>query len=272
MEMPDVALVDALPIYDEPERATFAASRRPEDDKSAEGQRGLRLPAPVAVAADYEAGAVSLRWSPGPGLDEYVASLPRNHRIAYRVYRAVDLAPSELLTTVDAATHRWRDGELPLRRATLGYEVWTAVLWDDPESGDPVLVSAERSDLVTIAAPDHFTLELVGGSDEQAIIRVDLGPSSAPVASREVVLDVGDPLLVADEPSGLVLAELVATTEERLVTRRRLDLRSDGSLNLDPTTRRPRTLETQSLRPVTRLVATLTAPGGDTRTLEVVLP
>jgi hypothetical protein len=228
--------------------------------------------APTAVSAEYMGGAVTVRWEPGSANDVLSAALAGQNdglRLAFRVYRSQDLAPPELLQTLPFGTTNWRDRELPLAQAQLDYEVWTVLLRDGP-AGE-VLVGADRGEKVTVIGPEHFTLKLVGGSPEQGVFDVSIElPASAgivPASARP-----GEPLLVAGQPTGLVLESLTLGTVDTLTTQRRLLLTTDGSLVLDPNSLEPRTTETQVIVPATRLTATLLDRQGGRRTLDVNLP
>jgi hypothetical protein len=82
----------------------------------------------------------------------------------------------------------------------------------------------------------------------------------------------GEPLLVAGQPTGLVLESLALSSVDTQTTQRRLLLTTDGSLVLDPNSLEPRTTETQVIVPATRLTATLLDRQGGRRILDVNLP
>lgn len=259
--------VDALPFYDESERAAFSRSRWVGDPPS--GLRGPVLAPPYGVDARYEAGAVTLRWEADPATRALARELPRDQRLAVHIYRsdALDAAEARLLAELSWEERRYRDADLPLGGTLLAYQVWAVVV--DP-NGRPL--AAEGGDLVSLAVPERFRLALVDGDTEGARIRVEVGPQGLAVSAATVTVGLGEALVFDGRPTGLVLQRLEEVTEERLLTRRRMAFRSDGSLVLDPVTRTPRTHQTQVLVPATRLVATLTDSTGAPRTLELDLP
>ena len=176
------------------------------------------------------------------------------------VYRVSTLVMSRSRRSPRGTTGlAWRDSRMPSCLAITGVSA-------------PVLVTAEPSEMVTIPVPEHFNLVLVGGSATEAVIRIDVGPTSRPVMTTQLVLQPGDGLKVEDRSTGLVLSDLTVKETEDLITIHRLDIKSDGTIVLDPDTQRPRTTQSQVLKPVTRLVATLTDPRGEPRTLELDLP
>jgi hypothetical protein len=260
--------LDALLLYDEAERSRFAALRWPGSASEAPAASGLAPP--QEVTADYEAGAVSVRWSVAQATRE-VATAPladAGQRVGHRLYRSDDGSPMRLVANLDHDETRWRDDDMPLAGGELAYEVWT-VLLQDVAGSEPTLVRSESGELVTVHVPEHFRLVLVSGDSEAAVIRMEVGPDSMPVAVHELSLSVGDPVDANGLSTGLLLTSLEVIEEERLTTRTRLVLTSDASLVLDPETHTPRTSDTQVLMPQTRLVATLTAPSGETRRLEL---
>jgi hypothetical protein len=261
---------DAAALYEAVELQAFAAARvRGALDQT---QEARTLMPPLRVDAVYVGGVVSVEWDPGPVntvLAGALAGQAADLRLAFRIYRSLDLGETELQETVPYGTTGWKDRALPLGRARLDYEVWTVLLRDGP-SGE-LLVGAERSQKVTVRSPEHFKLDLVGGSEEQAAFDVEVGlPSGGD--SVAVIARPGDPLLVGGQSLGLTLQSLTQTVEDRLTTQRRMVLTADGSLVLDPITHEPRTTQTQILLPVTRLFATLVSHDGEVRTLETDLP
>ncbi|HZM00665.1 MAG TPA: hypothetical protein VFD43_10475, partial [Planctomycetota bacterium] len=261
---------DPETFYDDAEGRAFAAARA---RGALDGQvEPHSVTAPRAVAAEYSAGAVVVRWEPGTANDALSAALAGQSdglRLAFRVYRSQDLAPPELRQTLPYGTTTWRDRDLPLAQAQLDYEVCTVLLRDGP-TGE-VLVGADRGEKVTVIGPEHFTLKLVGGSPEQAVFDVSIElPASAGVVSASA--RPGEPLLASGQPTGLVLESLTLGSVDVLTTQRRLLLTTDGSLVLDPTTLEPRTTETQVIVPGTRLTATLLDRQGGRRVLDVNLP
>ncbi len=265
--------LDALLLYDETERSSFAALRWPGGSAAVLPTSGLA--APRDVAADYEAGAVSLRWTVAPSTREVATTgLEPDQRVGHRVYRSTDGGPPELVASLAADAVRWRDDAMPLAGGDLTYEVWTCLLrrpLGDPDA-DETLVRSESGELVTVRVPEHFRLMLVSGDRDAAVLRMEVGPASQPVAVHDVELSPGDPVDAAGLSTGLVLTGLEILEEERLTTRTRLVFTSDARLVLDPVTQDPRTSDTQVLMPQTRLVATLAAPSGATRRLELDLP
>lgn len=227
---------------------------------------------PVGTTANYAQGSVVLVWEPGPVnrvLASTLAGQQGDRSLGYRIYRSVDGAPLDWIASLPFGQTTWTDRLLPLPASRLDYEVWVVLLKRGPEG--EFLVGAEPGEKVTVLSPDHFTLSLIGGQPDEAVLQVDV---SLPVAAGSMRAKVapGDELYAGDWPTGLVLRELDIHEEERLATRRRLLLATDGSLVLDPVTREPRTTETQVLVPVTRLVATFAARDGSQRVLETDLP
>ncbi|MHC5209377.1 MAG: hypothetical protein ACYTG2_01505 [Planctomycetota bacterium] len=261
---------DPAAIYHGTERQAFAAARvRGALDQT---QESRTLMPPARVEAVYAGGTVVITWDPGPVnavLAGALAGQESDLSLAFRIYRSRDLGGTELLQTVPFGTSSWKDRDLPLPRARLDYEVWTVLLRAGP-TGE-VLVGAERSEKVTVRSPEHFKLDLVGGSEEQAAFDVEVG---LPSDGEPVVVNArpGEPLLVGGQPLGLTLQSLTQTVEDRLTTHRRMVLTADGSLVLDPITREPRTTQTQILLPVKHLTATLVSHDGEVRTLEADLP
>lgn len=264
-ETPHAVLVDALPFYDEAERAAFARSRWVGDPPS--GSRGPVLAPPYGMFARYEAGAVTVHWECDPATRALRDELPLGQQLAFHVDRVEAGVPPRRVAELGPDARVARDADLPLGRTLVGYQVWAVV-----QDGDGRPVAAEAGDLVSLEVPERFRLALVAGDTDIARIRVDIGPVGQPVSSREVGLGPGGALEVDGRPTGLKLQSLEQVATERLETRRRLAFRSDGTLVLDPATRTPRTSETQVLVPVTRLVATLIDSTGAPRTLELDLP
>ena len=269
---PDRTPLDALLLYDETERRSFAATRWP--DARAPAEPGTGLAPPLDLAALYEAGSVAVRWEVDPETLRAAADgLPAGQRVAQRVYRTDPGEAPRLAATLDLDEDRWRDDDMPLLGGELAYSVWTVLLQAPAAAGEPdALVRSESSELVTVSVPEHFRLVLVSGDGTQAAFRLEVGPPSRPVAVHELELRPGDPVEAGPLSTGLVLQTLDVAETERLTTRTQLVLTSDASLVLDPVTRQPRTTESQVLMPVKRLVATLSGPGATTRTLELDLP
>jgi len=269
-QQPAVRAVSAETLYDEGELKAFEALRMRASVETSPQARSLAPPADVQ--AQHGMGVVTLSWDPGP-VNRVVASTLASQdtglRLAFRIYREQDGGPQELLATLPFGVTTYRDGQLPLGRSRLSYQVWT-VLLRSAADGD-VLVGTESSERVTVETPEHFTVNLVGGGPESAVFEVvvDL-PAAAGRAT--VTVHPGEPLRVGARPTGLVLQSITQSQEEKLTTQRRLLLTSDGSLVLDPTTNEPRTTQTQVLLPVTRLTAQLLGQDGETRTLEKDLP
>lgn len=277
-QAPDhTATLDALLLYDEAERSRFASLRWP---SGIPGHLAGDLPTsglvpPQQIAADYEAGAVSVRWTVAEATQQVIASTQADsgQQVAHRIYRSDDGGDLQLVATLGHDQTRWRDDAMPLAGGELGYEVWTVLLRDGPDrdgpDNDPTLVRSESGELVTVTVPEHFKLVLISGDSEAAVIRMEVGPPSMPVAVHDISLLPGDPVDASGLSTGWILTSLQLLEEQRLTTRTRLVLTSDGSLVLDPETHAPRTSDTQVLMPQTRLVATLAAPSGATRRLEL---
>lgn len=262
---PDASLVDALPFYDEAERAAFSRSRWVGSPPS--GRRGPVLAPPYALTALLASGAVSVHWVGDPATQGLAEELPAGQRLGFHVYRSLNAGEHRLVAELPGDARLFRDSDLPLARAQVSYQVWTVLLGSD---GRPV--AAEAADLVSLEVPERFRIVLVGGDTEAARIRVDVGPDGLVVSRHEVQVGTGQAVVVDGRPTGLVLQALMRVSSEQLETRRRLAFRSDGSLVLDPLTQTPRISETQVLVPVTRLVATLTDSTGASRTLELDIP
>ncbi len=270
LQTADARTVGGEVLYDDAELKAFVAARLRGAVETAPEARSLAPP--HEVRGEYARGAVTVTWDPGPVNRVLATTLSGQDdglRLAFRIYRSVDRGPPELATTVPFGATSWRDGQLPLARSLLSYEVWT-VLHRGAPPGE-VLVGAERSEAVTVESPEHFTLDLVGGGPESATfaVQVDL-PAAASRAT--ITVKPGQALSVGERSTGLVLQSITQSQEERLTTQRRLLLTSDGSLVLDPTTNEPRTTQTQVLLPVTRLTASLIGPDGAARTLVADLP
>jgi len=266
-----LAVLDERILYDEAERARFKALRGPEGVPG--GTQASGLSAPLQVTAAYEAGAVSIRWSVASETLETAlngAMKDLNQQVGHRVYRSTEGAEMELLATLGPEVTRFRDPDMTLAGGELSYQVWT-VLLQNPLGSEPTLVRSESGELVTVHVPEHFRLELVSGDSEAVVIRMKVGPGSMPIAVHDVLLSPGDPVDAGGLSTGLILTSLEVIEEERLTTRTRLVFTSDASLVLDPETHTPRTSDTQVLMPQTRLVATLTAPSGAPRQLQLVL-
>lgn len=272
-QQPAVIALDAAPVYDDAELLGFVAAQMRDDAPSSQQARSLAPP--LAVRAAYSMGTVVLDWRSSPVnkvLASSLAAQAGSLRLAHRIYRSIDLAAPERLATLPFGTITWQDRQLPLAGSRLGYEVWTVLLRaGDGEAGQEVLVGAEPSEEVTVASPDHFRLELVGGSAQEAVFEVLVQlPTASGIVS--VSLRPGDELMVGSMPTGLILKSLNQSEEDELTTQRRLVLTTDGSLVLDPNTNEPRTTQTQVLVPITRLTALLVRSDGETETLEVELP
>jgi len=266
-----LAVLDDQILYDEAERARFSARRWP--GGGPDGAKTSGLVAPRQVTADYEAGAVSIRWSVAPETLEtalHGAEKDPNQHVEHRIYRSSDGSEMQLLATLGSEATRFRDADMALAGGELGYQVWT-VLVRNPPGAEPTLVRSESGELVTVHVPEHFRLELMSGDSEAVVIRMEVGPGSMPIAVHDVLLSPGDPVDAGGLSTGLILTRLEVIEEERLTTRTRLVFTSDASLVLNPETHTPRTSDTQVLMPQTRLVATLTAPLGAPRQLQLVL-
>ncbi len=270
--------LDALLLYDESERSSFAALRWPGGVAEALPTSGLL--APQGVSAVYEAGAVSVRWTVAPATRDVIAGqLDLDQQVGHRIYRTVHnlqgLGDSsrasttpEWVASLDHSTTRWRDDDMPLTGGELSYEVWT-VLLRATSNETPTLVRSESGELVTVTVPEHFRLQLVSGDDESVVLSMEVGPASMPVAVHHLTLSPGDPVVAGEWSTGLTVRSLELLIEDRLTTRTRLVFTSEARLVLDPVTNTPRTSDTQVLMPQTRLVATLAAPSGATRRLEL---
>lgn len=266
----DARVPEARAFYDDGELDAFIAARMRGPFEAPTRARSL-VP-PEQFGAVYGSGAVTLSWQPG-ALNSLLAStyarLGQDLRIAFHVYRGVGTAPPVLAASVPWGQTSWRDPHIPLGRERVVYEVWAVILQASPR-GD-VLVAAARSEPVTVQTPEHFTLDLLGGSAEEAVFAVDVRLPSAPsrVTSRA---RVGEELRAGELSTGLVVQAITLTPEERLSTQRRLLFTTDGSLVLDPETRQPRTTQTQVLVPARRLSVVLVTSDGQSRALETDLP
>jgi hypothetical protein len=230
------------------------------------------LVAPSGLQAQYALGAVALSWDPGALNKVRAAALQAQAsdlRLAFRIYRGIDGGELELVATLPFGEGSWRDESLPIAGCTLAYQVWVALLRQTAE--DDVLVGAERSELVTVTSPEHFTLNLLSGDGTEAVFQAQVDLPGA-VSDTLVKARPGEEVRVGDWTTGLTLRTLVPTRESALATQTRLILTTDGSLVLDPETNLPRTTQSLVLQPVTRLVATLESRSGATRTLQVDLP
>jgi hypothetical protein len=269
-QQPAVLELDASSFFDDAELLGFVAAKM--RGAAPDGQEARSLMPPLALRAAYGMGAVALEWRASPVnrvLASTLAAQQGDLRLAYRLYRSIDLQQPEHLQTLPFGTASWQDRQLPLAGSRLDYEVWTVLL----RSGEreDVLVGAERSEKVTVASPDHFSVELVGGSTTEAVLDVHVELPAA-AGTVTVTLRPGDQLMVGRVPTGLTLQTLNQSEEDVLTTQRRLVLTTDGSLVLEPNTNEPRTTQTQVLVPVTRLTATLVRGDGETKTLEIDLP
>jgi len=263
---PDGRPVDALPFYEEHERAAFARARWqtavPEDTDA-------ELAAPMEIQAFYSAGGVALSWEHAASTRALAGRMPEHHRLAVRIYRGVGEMPPELLATVPLETARYRDALMPLLGGELRYELWSAP--SSPASS--TLVSVKTADPVTVTVPDHFRLMLLDGTTERARFRVELGPAGAPLATETVELGLGESLTAAGRPTGLVLESLELKSEERMQDRQRMVFGPGGSLVLDARSGEPRSTTSTVLVPVERLIATLRGRDAESsRTLETDLP
>jgi len=265
MLMPAATPVDALPFYDEGERASFSRSRWVGEALAESDDAGLRPP--YAVDAYHEAGIVLLRWEVDPATLALNEALPAGQQLAWRVYRSLNLDEPTLVAQVSIDERRWRDQELPVAHSRLGYQVWSVVV-----DADGALIAAEPSEQTSVELPERFSLELVGGDEHSAVFDIRLGSSTQPMTVPTLRVTPGQPLTAAGLDTGLVLRSLILADDEQLQTRSRFDFRADGSLVLDPSTNTPRTSETQVLVSVRRLIATLSDPLGVPRTLQLDLP
>ena len=240
-------------------------------------ERGPRqertLVAPQAVEAVYSNGVVTVSWSAG-SLNELLASALAaqggDQRVAFRVYRTIGHDQARLMEAIPFGRSVWKDRDLPLGASVLTYEVWAVVLRDGA-SGE-VLLGAERSEAVTVTTPDHFTLKLLGGTADTALleVRIERPPTTLTVAAS---IRVGEELRAGELPTGLRLQSIRQETVDILGAKRRWLFTPEGGLVLDPVTHQPRTTETQVLQPVTRWTAVLDPiEGGSPRTLQADLP
>lgn len=261
-----------VPLYTDTERRAFVTARVKGDlDDPTET---LQPTAPHSVRAEYGDGAVTLAWESGHVnrvLSAALAGREDGLRLAFRIWRRDEWGEMEPLVTVPFGVTLWKDRSLPVARTTLYYEVWTVLLRADP-SGSETLVSAERSDLVTLSSPEHFTLELIGGDEVRADFLAVVGNPETPVASVTVSAMVGDPIAIGELSTGLALQSIEMTTVDVLTTREHLSLTSDGAVVIDPATNEPRTTQTQVLIPGRRMKTVLVHQDGETRTLEAELP
>ncbi|MFT7463438.1 MAG: hypothetical protein ACI9EF_001782 [Pseudohongiellaceae bacterium] len=257
--------VDALPFYDEGERASFARSRWAGEIPSHGGDAALRPP--YGVDAIHDGGIVLLRWELAPATAALRDALPQGQSLAWRIYRGLNLEQPVQVAELGLETRRWHDQELPIAHTRLAYQVW-AVLIDD----DSALIAAEPSGLVTIELEERFQLELVSGDEQSAVFTVQRGSSTQPLTLSTLRVSPGQSLRTDRLDTGLALKHLSMRADELLQTRSRLDFRADGSLVLDPALNTPRKTETQVLVSVRRLIATLNDSLGVPRTLQLDLP
>jgi len=267
---PDVRAPEARVFYDDGELEAFVTAKVRGPFEAPSQARSL-MP-PEDVGAVYGGGTVTLSWEPGAVNSVLASTYARQGvdlRIAIHVYRGVGDATPDLVDSLTWGQTTWRDHQLPLGQARLVYEVWTVILQGSPR-GD-VLIAAERSEPVTVQTPEHFTLELLGGSAEEAVFAVDV---RLPSARNRVTTRarVGQELQVGELSTGLVVQAIVLTPEERLSMQRRLLFTTDGSLVLDPETHLPRTTQTQVLIPVRHLTVVLATANGEARELGADLP
>jgi hypothetical protein len=265
MLMPETTPVDALPFYDEGERASFARSRWVGETPSDGSDASLRPP--FGVDAFYEAGIVLLRWEADPATLVLEEALPMGQRLAWRIYRGLNLNEPKIMALIPFEQRRWRDSELPFSHSRIAYQVWCVVI-DEQDA----LIAAEPSRLVSVELPERFEIDLIEGDEHSAVFRIRLGASTQPLGQAALRVTPGQTLALSELDTGLVLKSLQIRDDERLTTRSRLDFRADGSLVLDPATNTPRMSETQVLVSVRRLIATLSDPLGVPRTLELELP
>jgi len=212
---------------------------------------------PQTVMAGFADAAVTLSWVAGTRNELLASSLAAEgaeRRLAFRVYRAQDLAEPELMVTLPFGLTMWRDLDLPLGQARLTYEVWTVLLRSALDQD--VLVAAERSEPVLVETPDRFTLALREANPETAQFELRLHGLGNQTPLR-VHARVGEELFAGDLSTGLRLQSLHQAPEQVLGIRRRWIFTPDGGLVLDPVTNQPRTTETQVLMPVTRWTAIL---------------
>ncbi len=269
-QQPQVVGTLARAVFDVSELQDFEARRvrSPFETPS----RSTGLVSPDALEAGYGLGVVTLTWNPGPMNRVRAAALEREGsdlRVGQRIYRAIDGAELTLMATLPLSEVLWRDVQLPLAASRMGYQVWAVLLRHD--GSEDVLVDAERSDLVTVATPEHFSLSLVRATGDQAVFLIQVNLPNA-VGDRQVTARIGEEVRTGSTTTGLTLKALQTRQEDALTTQQRLLLTTDGSLVLDPETHEPRTTQTQVLKPVTRLVATLATRDGAVRTLNVDLP
>lgn len=232
------------------------------------------LAPPRDVEVRYRNGVVTVSWKAGRANATFHRLLRQETdgqlRLAFRIMRSSAAGAPVAMQTRPFGVESWHDRDLPLAAARLSYEVWAVLLRG---SGDEqVLVAAERSDIVTVATPEHFTLDLIAGSSTQARFELMLAAGGTAGAEHTLHVNPGEPLLVDQEPTGLTLSSLAVVEQESLSTRQRLVLTPDGAIVLDPITQLPRKTQTTVLIPVTRLRAELLDESGAARTLEVDLP
>jgi hypothetical protein len=257
-------------LFDAAELDDFEARRVRSPFEIPEKSAGLASPG--ELSGSYALGVVTLTWNPGSLNRVRAANLEREGsdlRLGQRVYRGVNGGELQQVATLPFGEAVWRDTQMPIAESRLAYQIWAVMLRHDG-SGD-VLVDAERSDVVTVTTPDHFTLSLVEGSGEQAVFLIQVNLPQA-VGDRRVTARLGEEVKAGPATTGLFLKDLQTTRTDALTTQQHLLLTTDGSLVLDPDTHEPRTTQTQVLKPVTRLVATLATRDGAVRTLHVDLP
>ncbi len=269
--------VDSSTLYESVEARAFEIAQL-ERQLPGTGS-AARLSPPQRLRPIYVRGAVDIAWAPGlPNIElnkALRAGKTDDLRLAYRVYRGNRGATPQLLATLEFGTESLRDTDVLLAAGSFSYEVWAVLLRGSGD--DEVLVAAERSDRVTVTTPEHFTIVLLSGSAESAsfLITATAGDRAGTVTRLSVAPN--DELVVEEptgekEKTGLTLTSLVVADDPRLEQRERLALTSDGSLILEPGTRRPQTMQTPVLMNVTRLQATLVNEAGEPRILEVDLP
>jgi len=269
-QQPPVVGTLAAAVYDAAELKSFETLRV--RGPFVEQARSKALVSPGDLVAEVAEDGVTLGWNPGAVNRMHAAALDQEGsdlRLAQRVYRSRDGGEFQELASLPFADETWRDTQMPLASTRLAYQVWVVLLRHD-SSGD-VLVDAERSEEVTVVSPEHFTVSLTGGGDGQAVFLIQVNLPHA-AGDRPVTARVGEELRVGESSTGLTLRSLDTTTQDALITQRRLLLTTDGSLVLDPESHEPRTTQTQVLKPVKRLVATLATRDGAVRTLQVDLP
>ena len=265
MLMPETTPVDALPFYDEGERASFARSRWAGETPSDGSEASLRPP--FAVDAFHEAGIVLLRWEADPATLALEEALPEGQSLGWRIYRRLNLGDFENVASAPFGDRRWRDSDFPVAHSRVEYQV-SAVVIDDEDS----LIAAEPSRLVSIELPERFAIDLIEGDEHSALFRIRVGTSTQPLNQAALRVTPGQSVTIPGLDTGLLLNSLQIRDDERLTSRIRFDFRADGSLVLDPATDTPRTSETQVLVSARRLIATLSDPLGVPRTLELDLP